>query len=227
MAVCARTRAPLAAVVATLEEAGGRAVAVTCDVTDPASVRAAVAETEAALGPVDVLLNNAGVSSSAPLAKVTLEEWNRVLAVNATGTFLATQAVLPGMVERGWGRVVNVASVASRIGARYISAYTASKHAVLGFTRAVATEVAGTGVTVNALCPGYVDTPMTRASIENIVKQTGRTEEEALAAILKTSEQKALVRPEEVAHVALSLCADEASSVNAQAIVIDGGAFAG
>src|SRR4029077_3817430 len=114
---------------------------------------------------VDILVNNAGISHSAPLPRTTLADWNRMLTVNATGTFLCTQAFLPGMVARHWGRVVNIASVAGLGGGKYIAAYSASKHAVVGFTRSVAAEVAGTGVTVNAVCPGYVDTDMTRESV--------------------------------------------------------------
>lgn len=227
VALGARTIARVEAVAQELAAGGARGLAVGLDVTEPEQVRTALAQVESELGPVDLLINNAGISSSAPLAKITLEEWNRILAVNATGTFLMTQAVLPGMLAAGFGRVVNVASVASRVGAPYIAAYTASKHAVLGLTRSVAAEVAGRGVTINALCPGYVDTPMTRASIENVMAKTGRSEEEALAAILKSSEQKRLVTCEEVAHMARSLCAPAADSVNGQAIVIDGGAFLG
>ena len=131
------------------------------------------------MGPVQILVNNAGIASSAPLKASTLEEWNRLLAVNATGPFLCTQAFMPGMLETGWGRVINVASIAGKIGAPYISAYCASKHAVVGFTRAVAAEVAAKGVTVNAVCPGYVDTPMTEQSVANIAAKTGMSESEA------------------------------------------------
>lgn len=191
--------------------------------TDPASVADLALTAAERLGPVDILINNAGTSSSAPLHHLTLEEWNRLFAVNATGTFLCTQAFVPGMIERGWGRVINVASVTGLAGARYIAAYAASKHAVLGFTRSVAAELATTGVTINALCPGYVDTPMTDASIARIVAKTGRPAEEARAAILATSPQHRLIEPEEVAQMALSLCHDQARGINGQAIVIDGG----
>jgi NAD(P)-dependent dehydrogenase (short-subunit alcohol dehydrogenase family) len=202
---------------------GGRAFAARCDVTDPESVAALARSAAETLGAVDILINNAGASGSAPLHHLTLEEWNRLFAVNATGTFLCTQAFVPGMVERGWGRVVNIASVTGLAGARYIAAYAASKHAVLGFTRSVAAELAATGVTINAICPGYVDTPMTDASIARIVEKTGRPAEEARAAILGTSPQHRLIEPEEVAQMALSLCHDQSRGINGQAIVIDGG----
>jgi NAD(P)-dependent dehydrogenase (short-subunit alcohol dehydrogenase family) len=148
-----------------------------------------------------------------------------MLTVNATGAFLCTQAFLPGMVERRWGRIVYVASVAGLTGGKYIAAYAASKHAVLGLARSTAAEVAESGVTVNAVCPGYVDTDMTRESIEKIVEKTGKTREQALAAILGTTPQRRLIAPEEVAHAVLSLCDDLACGINGTAIVIDGGAL--
>jgi NAD(P)-dependent dehydrogenase (short-subunit alcohol dehydrogenase family) len=143
--------------------------------------------------------------------------------VNATGTFLCTQAVVPGMVEREWGRVVNVASVAARTGARYVAAYTAAKHAVLGFTRAVAAEVAETGVTVNAVCPGYVDTEMTNETVDRIVRKTGMSRDDAISALLQTTPQSRLIEVDEVADSVLSLCRDDARTMNGQALVLDGG----
>jgi NAD(P)-dependent dehydrogenase (short-subunit alcohol dehydrogenase family) len=157
------------------------------------------------------------------VTKLTLEEWNRLFAVNATGTFLCTRAFLPGMLERGRGRIVNVASVAALAGARYIAAYASSKHAVLGFTRCAAAEVAARGVTVNAVCPGYVDTSMTAESVARIARETGRTEAEARGSLLATNPQGRLIEPDEVAHAVLALCAEESRGINGQAIVIDGG----
>lgn len=225
--VAARSGAEIEAVAAALRSAGADAWGVRCDVGDPESIRALAAAATERLGRVDILVNNAGIASAAPVHKQTLEEWNRLLTVNATGTFLCTQAFLPGMVERAWGRVVNVASVAGVGGAAYISAYAASKHAVVGFTRSAAAEVATRGVTVNAVCPGYVDTPMTEASIANIVEKAGMSEAEALEAILATSPQKRLITPDEVAYMVVSLCREAAGSVNGQAIIIDGGGFHG
>ena len=176
--VSARSQNEIEGVAAELRGRGHAAWAVPCDVTDPAQIFG-LAETAAEhLGPVDILINNAGIVASAPLKSLTLETWNRIFAVNVTGVFLCTKAFLPGMVERGWGRVVNVASIAGKTGGPYISAYAASKHAVIGFTRSVAAEVATTGVTVNAVCPGYVDTPMTDRSVERIVEKTGADPEQ-------------------------------------------------
>lgn len=221
--VAARSTGEVEEVAGSIVDAGGQAFAARCDVTDPGDVSALASTAADRLGAVDILVNNAGASSSAPLHHLTLEEWNRLFAVNATSTFLCTQAFAPGMVERGWGRVINIASVAGLAGARYIAAYAAAKHAVLGFTRSIAAELADTGVTINAICPGYVDTPMTDASIARIVEKTGRPAEEARAAILATSPQNRLIEPGEVAHMVLSLCHDEARGINGQAIVIDGG----
>ncbi len=221
--VAARTAAEVEKVAADLRAQGKDAWALTCDVTDADDVRELARAATDRLGHVDILVNNAGAAHSAPLRKLALEDWNRLFALNATGTFLCTQALIVGMLERKWGRVVNIASVSGLAGARYIAAYAASKHAVVGFTRCVAAEVAAHGVTVNAVCPGYVDTEMTRASVERIVRETGRSREQALAAILERTPQRRLVQPEEVAHVVVSLCDENARGVNGQAIVIDGG----
>ena len=144
-------------------------------------------------------------------------------STNATGTFLCTKAFLDGMLDRGWGRVINVSSVAGLRGGRYIAAYTASKHAQIGFTRALALEVADQGITVNAICPGYVDTPMTEFSVSRIVEKTGISSEEALDRILALSPQRRFIRPEEIAHAALMLCTQNGEGINGQTIVIDGG----
>ena len=221
--VAARTFGEVEAVARELRAAGHDAWPARCDVTDERSVAELVELARGHLERIDILVNNAGTATSAPLGRVTLEEWHRVIAVNATGTFLCTRALLPGMVTRGWGRVVNVASVAGLSGAPYISAYTASKHAVVGFTRAAAAEVAGTGVTVNAVCPGYVDTPMTEQSIRRIVEKTGRSRDDAVKAMLTVTRQPRLITTDEVAQAVCALCGDAAGAVNGQAIVLDGG----
>ena len=223
--VAARTRDAIEAVAMELRAAGGRAWAVSCDVTNLANVQGLARAAETHLGHVDILVNNAGVSHSAPLQKITLEDWNRILTVNATGTFLCTQAFLPRMVERRWGRVVNIASVAGLGGGKYIAAYSASKHAVVGFTRSAAAEVAGTGVTVNAVCPGYVDTNMTRESVARIAAKTKMSPEAALRAALETTGQRRLISPEAVAHAVLTLCDDAARETSGATVVIaEGGA---
>jgi NAD(P)-dependent dehydrogenase (short-subunit alcohol dehydrogenase family) len=225
--VSARSRDEIEAVATELRGQGAEAWAVPCDVTDPAAVTALRAAALGHLAAVDVLVNNAGIASSAPLAAIKLEDWQRLFAVNVTGTFLCTQAFAPAMVERGWGRVVNLASIAGRIGAAYISAYAASKHAVVGFTRAVGVELAATGVTVNAVCPGYVDTPMTEQSIARIVARTGRDPGDTRRFLESASPQKRLMDAEEVAWLTVSLCRPEARGITAQAIVLDGGGVQG
>ena len=223
--VAARTRDAIEAVATELRAAGGRAWAVSCDVTDLANVQALARAAETHLGHVDILVNNAGISHSAPLQKITLADWNRTLNVNATGTFLCTQAFLPRMVERRWGRVVNIASVAGLGGGKYIAAYSASKHAVVGFTRSAAVEVAGTGVTVNAVCPGYVDTDMTRESVARIAAKTRMSPEDALRAALATTGQRRLISPEDVARAVLALCDDAGRETSGETVVIaEGGA---
>ena len=225
--LAARTEGEIRGLAASLRARGLAAAGVRCDVSDPESVTGLARSALREVGEVDILVNNAGFASSNPLHRVSLEEWERTFAVNATGTFLCTRAFLPAMVERGWGRVVNVASVAGLTGAAYLSAYAASKHAVVGFTRAVAAEVEAAGVTVNAVCPGYADTPMTEATIRRIVEKTGMKAEEALERLVAGTPQRRLVAPEEVAHSVLSLCAEAAGGATGQAVVVDGGGALG
>ena len=220
--VAARNEREVVRVAAELREDGFQAFAFRCDVTDPRQVRDMALSGREAMDRLDILVNSAGTATSNPLAKITLGEWNHILAVNATGTFLCTQAVFPGMVEQRWGRIVNVASIAGLQGDRYIAAYTAAKHAVVGFTKAVAAEAEGTGVTVNAVCPGYVDTPLTEETIERIMRHTGNTREWALRAILEQSGQARLIGADEVALAIRELCEDESGERNGQIVVLDG-----
>jgi len=222
--VASRHEAEVEAIAAQVRQSGAEAWAVRCDVADPQSTAALARAAGERLGTVDILVNNAGTASSAPLHRTSLEEWQRLLAVNATGTFLCTQALLPGMLERGWGRVVNVASVAGLEGAKYIAAYCAAKHAVVGFTRAMAIETAGTGVTVNAVCPGYVDTPMTDTTLGLVAERMRKSRAEALQAILAHSGQPRLVTADEVAATILALCDDAAAALTGQTLVLDAGA---
>lgn len=197
----------------------GTVEALVCDVTDPSAVTTAFGE----VGPVDILVNSAGMAESDPIGRVTIEAWDDHLRLNATGPFLCTQAALASMRERDFGRIVTVASIAGLASGPYIAAYTASKHAAVGLMRAVASEVAGTGVTANCVCPAYVRTPMTDRSIAGIVARTSRTEADAEAALAGAAPLGRLVEAEEVAAAVTYLTSDDAAAVNGQSIVLDGG----
>jgi len=193
------------------------------DVTDEASVRAGFAAAAARAGRIDILVNNAGQAAPAPFLKTDAAHWQRMLDVNLSGTFHCTQAALPGMLEAQWGRIVNVASTAGLVGYRYVAAYVAAKHGVVGLTRALALEVAAKGVTVNAVCPGYTETEMVRAAVANIMAKTGRSEEQARAELAAGNPQQRLVQPEEVADAVAWLCQPNAAAMNGQAIAVAGG----
>jgi 3-hydroxybutyrate dehydrogenase len=199
------------------------AQAVRCDVTDEAAVAAAFAEASRGFGPVAILVNNAGAAESAPFVRTSLELFRRLLDVNLIGTFLCSRAALPDMLEAGFGRIVNVASVAGLKGAAYVSAYCAAKHGVVGLTRALALETARKGITVNAVCPSYTDTEMARAAIANIALKTGRSTAEAEAELVRKNPQARLIRPQEVAASVLWLCAPGTEAITGQAIAIAGG----
>ena len=224
VAVAARTQAEIDKVAAEVAACGRQSCAVTCDVTRRESVLPMVAAVHERFARIDILVNNAGTGRSAPFFKTDLEMWNQLLALNATSMYLVTQAVMKGMVERKYGRVINIVSTAGKIPFRYCTAYVASKHAALGFTRALALEVAGSGVTVNAICPGWVgSTGLFEETIANIVKTTGRDATVAVKALADMSPLKRLMEPEEIAHVALMLASDEAAGINGQGINVCGG----
>ena len=220
IAVAARTAEQVEQVA---REIGNNAIALVCDVSDSENVTRMFSDLRERLGDADILVNNAGIAESATFVNTTDELWHRHLSINLSGTFYCTRAALPAMLKKRWGRVINVASIAAKTGAPYVSAYTASKHGVLGLTRTLALEVATTGITVNAICPGYVETDMVSRGIDQITKKTGRTAEEALDALKKMSPQNRLVTPEEVAALALLLASDEGRGINGQGINIDGG----
>jgi NAD(P)-dependent dehydrogenase (short-subunit alcohol dehydrogenase family) len=216
-----RDAARLAAVCAQLGGAD-RAVPIVADVTQADSVREAFAQARRQLGPVHLLINNAGQAVSAKFTDVDEALWNRILGVNLTGTYLCTRQAVPDMLQAGFGRIVNIASVAGLRGAPYISVYATSKHAVIGLTRSLALEYATRNITVNAVCPGYTDTDMVRQAIGNIMKKTGRSESEALATLTATNPQRRLIAPAEVSNAVLWLCRPGAEGVTGQSIVIGG-----
>jgi len=210
--ICGRRMAPLQAV---SERTGVRAV--TADVTDEASVKAMFAEA----GPCDIVIANAGAADSAPLGRTSLDQWNAMLAVNLTGTFLTFREGLAQL--SGWGRLIAVASTAGLRGYAYVAPYAAAKHGVVGLVRSLALEVAKKPVTVNALCPGFLETEMTERSIANIVDKHGKRRDQALAALTATSPQGRRIQPAEVSAAALWLCAPGSEGINGQAIAIAGG----
>lgn len=189
------------------------------DVTNPDSIESVFAE----VGPVDVLVNNSGVALAVPFEKTTIEQLSSVMAVNLTGVFLCAQAALPSMRERNQGRIINIASTAGLKGYAYISAYAASKHAVIGMTRSLALELSATGITANCVCPGFTDTEIAADAIANVTAKTGRSAEEALAELIKFNPQQRMIQPEEVADTVVWLCQDSSRSINGQAIAVAGG----
>jgi NAD(P)-dependent dehydrogenase (short-subunit alcohol dehydrogenase family) len=217
--VIGRTEAPLREAVAA-GEAAGCGVA---DVTDVVEVKRQMTAAEAARGPIAILINNAGSVESGPFIKADPSVFRAMWNVHLMGAVYATQAVLPGMIERGFGRIVNVASTAGLKGYAYVSAYCAAKHALVGLTRALAAETAARGVTVNAVCPGYTDTDLVRDSIKSVAAKTGRPQADVLAEYQKDAPIGRLIRPEEVAAAVVYLCSPEAAAVTGTTLAIAGG----
>jgi NAD(P)-dependent dehydrogenase (short-subunit alcohol dehydrogenase family) len=221
VAVAARSVPEIEAVAAEVQGLGRRSAFLLVDALDRPALEALPARVAEALGPVDVLVNNAGTHASMPLGRTPDATWDAILAVNLTAPFVLTRACLPGMYARRFGRIVNVASVAGRVGLKYGAAYSASKHGLVGLTRSVALEGAARGVTVNAVCPGWVDTQMLDEAVEAVMEATGRTREEARAALLAGNPRGRAATPDEVADAVLLLAGNPA--VNGQCILIDGG----
>ncbi len=196
---------------------------VVATITDAKALAAAFIRAERTFGPIEILVNNAGAAQSQPFARLDEAAWDALLDVNLNGTFRCCRAALPQMVEAGWGRVVNIASTAGLTGAPYVSAYTAAKHGVIGLTRSLAAEFARSGVTINAVCPGYTESQLVDDAIQNIVARTGRSADEARSVLAARNPIGRLIRPAEVASLVGWLCRPEASAISGQAIVVAGG----
>jgi NAD(P)-dependent dehydrogenase (short-subunit alcohol dehydrogenase family) len=225
VAIAARGKQDLERLLTEIEGSGVRALACQCDVAvrDDVNRMAALVEQRFG-GPPDILVNNAGAAQSHAFIDHPDELWHRMIEANLTSVYYVTRVFVPAMAARGSGRIITIASTASHVGSPYVAAYTAAKHGVLGLTRALAAELVGKGITVNAICPGYVDTPMTEAAIENIANRTGRSLSEARLALERMSPQKRLITPEEVAAAVVFLALDSSRGINGQSINIDGGA---
>lgn len=224
IALAARGTDELEQVAAEVTQLGRNAAVISCDVSDVEQVQRMVETAHAQLGGIDILVNNAGKAMSAKFLGHPDEIWHQLLALNLTGVYYVTKAVAPEMVAQKWGRIITVASVAGKVGSRYTAAYAASKHGVLGLMKTVAIELATTGVTVNSVCPGYVDTPMTDGAVANMIARTGMSEDEARAYLASTNPQRRLVTPDEVARVVLFLAQVTSGGITGQAINVDGGA---
>jgi len=222
VSLASRNESQVVEIAAELRKDGHEAFAFRCDVTEERQVRDLAMSASDAMGRIDILVNNAGTATSNPISRVSLAEWQHIMDVNATGTFLCTKAVYDRMADRRWGRIVNVASVVGLEGGKYISAYSAAKHAVVGFTKSLAIESRGKGITVNAVCPGYVDTPLTDETIARIMHYTGKNWQEALRLLLEESGQPRLIRAHEVADAILDLCGEGAHAPNGELVVLDG-----
>ena len=223
VAVTARTQGEIEQLAAEIRAMGRQSLAVPCDVTDSEQVKHMASTLIDGLGGVDILVNNAGNAGSHKFLNHPDELWYRMLSINLTSVYYVTRAFVPRLIEQRWGRIITIASMASRVGGSYITAYTAAKHGVLGLTRALAVELLPYNITVNAICPGYVNTPMTDASVSNIAARTGMSEAQAREALEKSSPQKRLFEPEEIAAVAVFLAQDINKGITGQAINIDGG----
>ena len=223
VAVTARSIVEIEQLVAEIQALGSRSMAISCDVTDSDQVKHMATTFMEGLGGIDIVVNNAGNAGSHKFLNHSDELWHRMLSINLTSVYYVTKAFVPSLIDQQNGRIINIASIASRVGGSYIAAYTAAKHGVLGLTRALAVELMPYNITVNAICPGYVNTPMTDGNVTNIATRTGMSEAKAREALQNTSPQKRLIEPEEVAAIAVFLAQDINRGITGQAINIDGG----
>jgi NAD(P)-dependent dehydrogenase (short-subunit alcohol dehydrogenase family) len=222
--VSSRNEHKLQALAKRLKSDGGQAVPLRCDVVEKEQVDALCTIITERVGTVQILINNAGLARAASFLEMEDRLWNEILRVNLTGTYNCCKAFLPGMIHRGWGRIINIASTTAKVAYSHVSAYTASKHGVLGLTRSLALETAKLGVTVNAICPGYVDTESARENARRMAETTGKTLDDILRLFADSSPQKRLIAPGEVAALALVLASEKAGGITGQAINVDGGA---
>lgn len=222
--VTARDQARLQLTAADISAAGGRVLPLRCDVTDREQVRSLAAEIASRWGAVQVLVNNAGIARAARLIDMADELWDDTLATNLTGAYNCCKVFLPAMIKAKWGRIINIASTTAKVGYSHVTAYAASKHGLLGLTRSLALETATQGVTVNAICPGYVDDERTRENARLMAEKTGKSAEEVLRIFASSAPQNRLIAPDEVASLALLLASEKLSGMTGQAINVDGGA---
>jgi NAD(P)-dependent dehydrogenase (short-subunit alcohol dehydrogenase family) len=221
--IAARSGHDLETLATEIRALGQRALAIRCDLNKPSSLAAVLEQAQSELGPIDVLVNNAGITQGVKFTATTPELWTRIMTVNVESAVRLMQLTLDPMASRGWGRIINVASIAAKTGLRYSAAYNASKHALLGVTRSVALDYAQKGVTVNAICPGWVLTEMAEETVQNIQQKTGRSREEAIHSLVKDVPMARMIEPLEVAALATFLASDHARGITGQGYNIDGG----
>ena len=218
VAVLGRNQTSLEQVRDEITANGGQALALPCDVSDAAAVRAAFGSVRTALGLVDILVNNAGIAASRKITAIDNETWAQIMQVNVTGPFYCCREAVPDMLQRGGGRIINIASMAALVGVPYSSAYSASKHALLGLTRSLALELGRNQITVNAICPGWVETDMLAEAVQSIIAKTGRSSADVRASLLASSNQRRMLTPEEIATEALRLAGPNGAGVTGTAV---------
>lgn len=222
--ITARDKEKLKSAALQIGQGAGRLYSFTCDVTLRGQVEALEKKIREQIGVVQILINNAGIAPAAGFLEMKDQLWEEVLKINLSGNYHCTKVFLPGMIESGWGRVINIGSTTAKVAYSHVSAYVTSKHAVLGLTRSLALETARSGVTVNMICPGYLNTELTLSNARLMAQKTGKAVEDILKLFAQSSPQKRLIEPEEVAQAALMLASEKASGITGQAISVDGGA---